>query len=153
MTTKYSVARKVADEGIEVFIANGKRENVLTDLILRPENGVCTRFIPREGNMSGVKRWVAHSGGFTKGKIHLNAKAAEAVCGDGAASILPVGVTHVEGDFEKGDLVCVVSPDGRNIGVGRAAYGYAEACRVTGRHDCKPLVHYDYLYLEQETWT
>ena len=36
MMTKCSIARKVADEGIEVIIANGKRDDVLTDLVLRP---------------------------------------------------------------------------------------------------------------------
>ena len=67
---------------------------------------------------------------------------------DRAVSILPVGVTRIEGDFEKDDLVGVMSPDGRNLGMGRAAYGSAEARKLLGRHDCKPLVHYDYLYLE-----
>ena len=83
-----------------------------------------------------------------EGKVYLNAKAVEAVCGDRAVSILPVGVTHVEGDFEKGDLVRIMSPEGQNLGVGRVAYSCEEAARVIGQHDCKPLVHYDYLYLE-----
>ena len=148
MMTKCSIARKVADEGIEVIIANGKRDDVLTDLVLRPGSRVCTRFAPREGNVSSVKKWVAHSTGFTKGKVYLNAKAVEAVCGDRAVSILPVGVTQVEGDFEKGDLVRIMSPEGQNLGVGRVAYSCEEAARVIGQHDCKPLVHYDYLYLE-----
>ena len=148
MMTKCSIARKVADEGIEVIIANGKRDDVLTDLVLRPGSRVCTRFAPREGNVSSVKKWVAHSTGFTKGKVYLNAKAVEAVCGDRAVSILPVGVTHVEGDFEKGDLVRIMSPEGQNLGVGRVAYSCEEAARVIGQHDCKPMVHYDYLYLE-----
>lgn len=148
MMTKCSIARKVADEGIEVIIANGKRDDVLTDLVLRPGSRVCTRFAPRESNVSSVKKWVAHSTGFTKGKVYLNDKAVEAVCGDRAVSILPVGVTRVEGDFEKGDLVRIMSPEGQNLGVGRVAYSCEEAARVIGQHDCKPLVHYDYLYLE-----
>ena len=148
MMTKCDIARKVADEGIEVIIANGKREGILSDLILRPGGVVCTRFAPRQGNVSSVKKWIAHSGGFTKGKIYLNAKAVEAVCGERAVSVLPVGVTRIEGDFEKDDLVAILSPEGRNLGMGRAAYGSAEAAGLLGRHDCKPLVHYDYLYLE-----
>ena len=148
MLPNCSVALKVADEGIEGIIANGKRDDVLTDLVLRRGSRVCTRFAPREGNVSSVKKWVAHSTGFTIGKVYLNAKAVEAVCGDRAVSILPVGVTHVEGDFEKGDLVRIMSPEGQNLGVGRAAYSCEEAARVIGQHDCKPLVHYDYLYLE-----
>ena len=148
MQTKCNIARKVADEGIEVIIANGRREQVLVDLVLHPDSVVCTRFAPREGNVSSVKKWIAHSSGFAKGCIYLNEKAVEAVCGDRAVSILPVGVTRIEGDFEKDDLVGVMSPDGRNLGMGRAAYGSAEARKLLGRHDCKPLVHYDYLYLE-----
>ena len=54
----------------------------------------------------------------------------------------------MEGDFEKGDLVRIMSPEGQNLGVGRVAYSCEEAARVIGQHDCKPLVHYDYLYLE-----
>ena len=148
MMTKSGIARKVADEGIEVIIANGRREHILTDLILCPDDVVCTRFTPREATVSSVKKWIAHSTGFTKGRIWLNDRAVEAVCGDRAVSILPVGVTRIEGDFEKDDLVGVLSPDGRKIGLGRAAYGSAEARGLIGKHDCKPLVHYDYLYLE-----
>ncbi len=148
MITKCHIARKVADEGITVMIANGKRDGILTDLILHPDRTLCTRFQPREGNVSSVKKWIAHSAGFTKGRIYLNERAAEVVCGERAVSILPVGITRIEGDFEKDDLVRIMSPDGKELGVGRVAYGSTEACDVIGRHDRKPFVHYDYLYLE-----
>lgn len=148
MMTKCSIARKVADEGITVMIANGKRDGILADLVLHPGRALCTRFLPREGNVSSVKKWIAHSAGFTKGRIYLNARAAEVVCGEQAVSILPVGITRIEGDFEKDDLVRIMSPEGKELGVGRAAYGSTEARDVIGRHDRKPFVHYDYLYLE-----
>ncbi|MCD8318144.1 MAG: glutamate 5-kinase [Paraprevotella sp.] len=148
MITKCHIARKVADEGIEVIIANGRRDDILTDLILHPRRVVCTRFAPRKGSVSSVKKWIAHSTGFAKGKIFLNDKAAEAVCGDKAVSILPVGITRIEGDFEKDELVSVCSSRGDKLGVGRAAYDSEEARKLLGQHDCKPLVHYDYLYLE-----
>ena len=148
MMTKCNIARKVADEGITVMIANGKREHVLTDLIFQPDTLVFTRFIPRSNGVSSVKKWIAHSSGFAKGQIYLNAKAVEAVCGDRAVSLLPVGVTRVEGDFEKDDLVRIMSPEGKELGVGRTAYGSDEARMLIGHHDCKPIVHYDYLYLE-----
>ncbi|MBP3472293.1 MAG: glutamate 5-kinase [Paraprevotella sp.] len=148
MLTKCNIARKVADEGIAVMIANGKRDNILTDLILHPERTLHTRFLPREGNMSSVKKWIAHSTGFTKGRIYLNKRAAEVVCGEQAVSILPVGITRIEGDFEKDDLVRIMSPDGRELGVGRTAYSSTEATGVIGQRDQRPFVHYDYLYLE-----
>lgn len=148
MITKCNIARKVADEGIEVIIANGKSEGVLVKLLMQTAEVLCTRFLPKKSSISSVKKWIAHSGGFVKGEIRLNSKAVERVCGSEAVSILPVGVIAVGGDFEKDDLVRVLSHDGTLLGIGRAAYGSSDAREFMGRHDCKPIVHYDYLYLE-----
>lgn len=149
MITKCGIAQKVADEGIEVIIANGRKDNILP-LLLMPYDGdvLCTRFKPNTDAPSSVKKWIAHSSGFAKGRIFLNADAERAVCGDKAVSILPVGVTHIEGDFEKDDLVSVMSSDGRKLGIGRVAYAADEAQAVLGKHDQRPLVHYDYLCLD-----
>ena len=65
-----------------------------------------------------------------------------------AASILAVGVTAVEGDFERDDLVRILSPDGAQLAVGRISCDSATARRNIGRKGLKPLVHCDYLYLE-----
>ena len=46
MLTKTNIARKVADEGITVIIANGKRDNILVDLLQHPKETLCTRFYP-----------------------------------------------------------------------------------------------------------
>ncbi|MGM9821446.1 MAG: glutamate 5-kinase [Muribaculaceae bacterium] len=148
MVTKYRIARKVADEGIEVIIANGKRERILTDLILGEHTVTATRFAPAAEPASSLKRWIAHSDGFAKGRITLNANAVKALMSDHAVSVLPVGVTAVEGEFEKDDLVKVAAPDGSLIGVGRISYSAAEARGVMGRHDCRPMIHYDYLYID-----
>lgn len=148
MITKCNIARKVADEGIEVIIANGKSEGVLVKLLMQTADVLCTRFLPKKSSISSVKKWIAHSGGFVKGEICLNSKAVERVCGNEAVSILPVGVIAVGGDFEKDDLVRVLSHDGTLLGIGRAAYCSSDAREFMGRHDCKPIVHYDYLYLE-----
>lgn len=148
MLTKTSIARKVADEGITVIIANGKRDNILTDLIQSPETTVCTRFVPSEEGVSSVKKWIAHSEGFAKGELRLNHKAADVVRGDKAVSILPVGVTDVIGEFEKDDIVRITDESGALIGIGRIGVDADEARQMRGKHGQKPLVHYDYLYLE-----
>ena len=96
-----------------------------------------------------MKRWIAHSSGFTKGRIHLNERAVNAICGDRAVSVLPVGITSVEGEFEKDDLIGIVAPDGTVLGVGRSAYSSEQAREMAGLHGHKPIIHYDYLYLEQ----
>jgi glutamate 5-kinase len=48
MASKSSIAHRVADEGIAVFIANGRREGIILDLFERPESAPCTQFIPRK---------------------------------------------------------------------------------------------------------
>ena len=148
MLTKTTIARKVADEGIHVIIANGKKENILLDLLQRPDTTVCTRFIPSHCDVSSVKKWIAHSEGFAKGELHLNLKAVDVLKGDKAVSVLPVGVTRIEGDFEKDELVKIMDHEGKAIGVGRIGFDSSEARLMLGRHGQKPLVHYDYLYLE-----
>lgn len=148
MLTKTTIARKVADEGIAVIIANGKKDNILLDLLQRPETTVCTRFVPAQGEVSSVKKWIAHSDGFAKGELHLNAQAVKVLKGEKAVSLLPVGVVRIEGDFEKDDIIKVMDAEGKPIGVGRAAFDSQEAKGLLGKHGQKPLVHYDYLYLE-----
>ena len=68
MLTKCRIAMKVADEGIEVIVANGKRDNILLDLLAEsPDRDVvATRFVPASRSISQVKKWIAHSEG-TKG--------------------------------------------------------------------------------------
>lgn len=68
--------------------------------------------------------------------------------GDKAVSLLLVGVTAVEGEFEEGDIISIVDDGGNLVAVGRSGYGSDEATRLIGAHDMKPLVHYDYMYME-----
>lgn len=147
MQTKSNIARKVADEGITVIIANGKRDHILTDLIQHPEQTLCTRFIPSKEPVSSIKKWIAHSDGFAKGEIHLNDCASQLLSSDKATSILPIGVTRIEGEFEKDDIVRIIGSNGQPIGVGKANYNSQQAREVMGKHGKKVLVHYDYMYL------
>ena len=148
MLTKTNIARKVADEGITVIIANGKRDNILVDLLQQPDDTVCTRFIPSTEAVSSVKKWIAHSEGFAKGELHINYCATELLFSDKAVSILPVGIIDVIGEFEKDDIVRIVDFGGKPIGVGKANCDSAQAREAMGKHGKKPVVHYDYLYIE-----
>ena len=148
MLTKCHIAQKVADEGILVVIANGKRSNILVDLLKEPETIPCSRFLPAVKPVSSVKKWIAHSEGFAKGEIHINKGAEEALLAPKATSLLLVGVTQVVGDFEKDDIVRIVNEEGKHLGVGCAGYGSEEARALIGSRDLKPLVHYDYLYID-----
>jgi len=147
MLTKSNIARKVAEEGIAVYIANGKKENILPDLLDTDKEPVCTTFVANK-KASAVKKWIAHSEGFAKGEVHINQGCLEALLKNDATSLLPVGITSIEGLFEKGDIVRIFDPTGQQIGVGKAQYGSESARDVIGKKGEKPLIHYDYLYLD-----
>ncbi|MDD5861835.1 MAG: glutamate 5-kinase [Prevotella sp.] len=148
MITKTHIARKVAEEGIKVIIANGKTDNILVELVTKPQETMHTEFRPNPNPTSQVKKWIAHSESFAKGVAHINEKAAKALEGEKATSLLLVGVTSIDGDFEEGDIINVEDPDGKVIAVGRSAYSSDDAREAIGVHDIKPLIHYDYLYME-----
>lgn len=147
MLTKTTIARKIAEEGIEVVIANGKRENILLDLI-EGKNAPCTQFVPANENVSSVKKWIAHSEGFAKGELHINELATRALCGEKAVSLLPIGIERVVGTFEKDDIVKIVAPNGELLGVGKVQTDNAKTAALAGKKGQKPIVHYDYLYLD-----
>lgn len=148
MTTKYNVARRASEEGIEVIIANGRRDHILIDL-LKDKDAICTRFTPSVKATTSVKKWIAHSEGFTKGEIHVNKCAGEVLLGDKAVSLLPVGVTEIIGNFEADDIVRIMDESGKQIGIGKTAYDSEKAKEIMGKNNKKALIHYDYLYIEK----
>lgn len=148
MLTKTNIARKVADEGITVIIANGKRANILIELLQQPHTTVCTRFVASPQPVSSVKKWIAHSEGFAKGEIHINEQATQVLNSDKAVSILPVGITRIVGEFEKDDIVRIIDFKGNPAGIGKVNCDSAQARDSMGKHGKKAVVHYDYLYVE-----
>ncbi len=148
MLTKYRIAKKLATSGIGVHIANGKRENILIDLLDYEKETGHTFFEPNRKTSSGVKKWIAYSDGFTKGKVVINTGARNALVSENAVSLLPVGVVGVENEFKKGDLIKIVDEKGAVIGLGKAQYGSEKLEQEKQSEKQKALVHYDYLYLE-----
>ncbi|MCD7935900.1 MAG: glutamate 5-kinase [Tannerellaceae bacterium] len=148
MLTKCTIARKIADEGIAVLIANGKKDHILPDLLQHNSTAVHTLFKPARKPISSVKKWIAHSEGFAKGEVHINKGAAEALLGPKATSVLLVGVTQIKGDFEEGDIVRIFDETGLQLGVGCTGYDSETAIKLIGKRDIKPFIHYDYLYLD-----
>ena len=147
MLTKSRIALKAAAEGIEVIIANGKRENILPELLDNPDT-LCTRILPGE-RINGVKKWIAHSHDFAKGEVIVNSGAAESLLdATRAVSLLPVGITAVKGNFEKGDLIQIKDDAGQLIGLGCSDYSSSDLQSSIGVKGLRPAVHYDYLYIE-----
>lgn len=145
MLTKIHMARKVAEAGIEVKIANGRNENIIFNLINNQAR--CTKFISTSGK-SSIKKWLAHTEGYEKGAVTMNEGAVQALRSEKAVSILPVGVVEVAGNFEKGDVIKIFSENGGEIGVGMARYSAEKVRKKMGQQQQRPVVHYDYLFLK-----
>ncbi len=147
MITKAGIAEKLATEGIAVHIANGLRTDIMLDIVSGKRVG--TTFVPHD-ETSGVKRWISHSEGHEKATITINAGARSAlISGNNAASVLPVGITAIDGNFDKGDIIKIIDEQSKPIGYGMAQYGSAKAREVMGKQRQKPLIHYDYLVLKR----
>ena len=148
MLTKMNIARKVAEEGIAVIIANGKKDNILPNLLKKDSDVVYTEFVANSKGASSVKKWIAHSDDFAKGEIHINKGAVEALIGEKANSLLFVGITKIKGEFEKDDIVKIIDNNGKQLGVGKVQFDSQKATSLIGAKGHRPLVHYDYLYLD-----
>ncbi len=147
MLSKCRIARLVAAEGIEVIIANGRRENILTALADNADVPH-TVFEAAARPASGLKKWIAHSDGFAKGSIHVNQGCAEALTT--GASLLPVGVTAVEGAFKTNDIVTIINPEGHTVAWGKATCDSGTAQETAGKPGMPVLVHADYMFLNPE---
>lgn len=130
MSSKVRAARAMMAAGIPTVICEGRRPHVLEDVAAGGELG--TRFEPPAGagHETGRKLWIGLAE-VVRGSLALDEGATRAVVSNGA-SILPVGVTRVDGDFASGEVVNVVNPDGALIGRGVVRYSSEDMNRVRG---------------------
>jgi glutamate 5-kinase len=149
MFTKYSIARKVAAQGIDVFIANGTRDAIITDII-RGKDVPFTHFVAENRKETGVKKWLSHSDTFAKGSVVINEGAREALLGEKARSLLLIGIIQVQGSFKSGDIVSIVDESGKNIGLGKCQYDSKKAEQNIGEKLSKPFIHYDCLVINEK---
>jgi len=160
MVTKIAAARIAMAAGCRMVITQGRRLHPLAALE-RPaaEGGApCTWFLPTAEPLTARKRWIVG---------HVNAAGAVTV-DDGALaalargkSLLPAGVTAVEGEFERGDLILVRDTGGRVVARGLTGYAAddtrcilghrsAEIETILGFHGRDELIHRDDLVWEGE---
>jgi glutamate 5-kinase len=150
MLTKCNIARKIASHGIDVFIANGTRNSIISDIVTG-KNVPFTHFIASSKKETGVKKWLSHSDTFAKGAVVINEGAKEALLHDRATSLLMIGITEVNGFFKSGDIVRIVDVDGNNIGLGKAQYDSKKAEQNIGKKLSKPFIHYDYMVINEKS--
>jgi glutamate 5-kinase len=132
MVTKIAAARIAMSAGCRMVIASGKKMNPLRAIL---DGGTCSWFLPASGPKTARKSWIGGSL-KAKGKLVVDDGALAAL--KGGRSLLPAGITRVEGRFERGDAVLVVDNAGNEIARGLAAYDAADAKLIMG-HKSKEI--------------
>jgi glutamate 5-kinase len=138
MSTKILAAKMAAAAGIPTVIAGGAGASVLEPILAGEPLG--TRFQGTNRDLPAYKLWLRF-GKRLAGRLHVDAGARRAVATMGR-SLLAVGVITTEGDFEAGDAVELVGPDGEAFAKGIAAASRSE---LAGRPRGIEAVHRDRL--------
>ena len=125
MVTKLDAASIASGAGIPVVLTSAAN---IAPALAGEEVG--TWFAATGRRKSARRLWLAHAA-QVRGRLHLDAGAARAVT-DGKRSLLAAGVVGVDGDFEAGDVVELVGPDGV-VARGLTAYGAAEIPHIMGK--------------------
>ena len=129
MATKLQAAKAATSSGIYLVIASGTEKNAIPR-ILDGEN-IGTLFVSRENRLQFRKRWLAF-GARIQGSIIVDDGCAGAIHKAGGCSILPAGITAVEGCFEPGSTISVKDTDGRELARGLSHYSYDELDKIKG---------------------
>lgn len=142
MVTKLRAAETATRGGATVIIASGSLPDVLQRLASGEQIG--TRFSPSISRPESRKRWLL-AGYTASGRIIVDNGARQALIEHGS-SLLPIGVTSVEGDFNRGDTIGIYTSKGREIARGLAGYHAADVRRIQGRHSrhIESILDYEY---------
>jgi glutamate 5-kinase len=128
MVTKLHAADIARRTGTKVFIARGSEPDVLARVALGEAVG--TRFVPIVNKLEGRKRFLL-AGERSEGLLAVDSGAVRALRRGG--SLLPVGVTTVTGDFERGDTVRVADAEGKVLALGLSNYAARDLVNFFGK--------------------
>jgi len=129
MTTKLRAAAVAAKSGAQTIIASGLEGDVL--LRLSQGESLGTLLIAERTPLAARKQWLAGQS-IVRGRLTLDDGAVR-VLRDQGKSLLAVGVTAVEGEFQRGEIVICQNSDGHEIARGLVNYGAAETRKIMGQ--------------------
>ena len=126
MITKVIAAKRAAQSGASTVIVYGREPRVLQRLAAGETIG--TELVCYQPRILARKSWIADHLNI-EGAVLLDAGAARAIV-KGNTSLLPVGVKEVRGDFKRGDVIAVLSPEGDELARGLAGYSSSDTVRI-----------------------
>jgi glutamate 5-kinase len=154
MLTKVAAAKRAARSGAHTCIVSGREPEVLLRLASGEQLG--TQLIAEASSMAARKQWLANQL-QVRARLILDGGAVQALCRDGK-SLLSIGVTTLEGEFERGEVVSCVDSARREVARGLVNYSSEETRKILrkpsaeiesilGYVDEPELIHRDNLVL------
>jgi len=128
MATKIIAAKNATKYGVPVIVANGRIHGILKSIFQGEEVG--TLFLPQKPKLASRKHWIACAL-KPKGMLIIDDGAQEAILKKGK-SLLPVGITKVEGNFQFGDSVVIQNQKREEIARGLVNYSNSELEKIIG---------------------
>ena len=130
MESKLKSAQFASEAGVDVWVANGIDENVITELV-EGKNHHGTHFKKQFGAKETRRKWL-QTKQVAGASISLDEGAQKALL-DRGKSLLTSGITGVEGEFERGQVVVILGPNQEKIGFGQVNYDSAELQKIKGK--------------------
>jgi glutamate 5-kinase len=130
MYTKIQAAKIAVNSGVTMVIASGTADGVVREVLAG--NKVGTIFISKENRLQIRKRWLAF-GVRVSGRVTVDNGGVQALL-KGGSSLLAAGITAVEGDFEMGNTISIVSASGRELARGITNYSSDDVSKIKGAH-------------------
>lgn len=128
MYTKIQAAKIAVNSGVVMVIASGMHDGVVREVLSGANIG--TLFLSKESRLHIRKRWLAF-GSRIRGSVVVDKGCEQAIVTTGS-SLLPAGVTAVEGEFEQGSTIRVLTDEGREIARGVVNYGADDVRKIAG---------------------
>ena len=126
--TKLDAAKICMNSGSHMFIANGKKDNPISNMI---KNEKFTHFFPKVSSLDAKKKWIIGSLN-SNGTIRIDNGATKALLN--GKSLLAAGITNIEGSFKKGENVLILDQNNNQLARGLSSFSSDEINKIKGKH-------------------
>ena len=127
ISTKLDAAKICMNSGCHMFLANGKKNNPIKNML---KNKIYTHFIPKISSLDAKKKWIIGSLN-SSGIIFVDLGASRAL--NNGKSLLAAGVTKITGSFNKGENVLIVDQNEKHLARGLASFNSDEIDKIKGK--------------------
>ena len=127
IVTKLDAAKICMNSGCHMFIANGKKDNPISNMI---KNEKFTHFSPKVSSLDAKKKWIIGSLN-SNGTIKIDDGASKAL--RNGKSLLAAGITKIDGFFKKGENVLVLDQNNNQLARGLSSFSSDEINKIKGK--------------------